>query len=345
MKAAVMISQGNVQVQDVPEPQPKPNQIKVKIAYCGICGSELHSFQPEYQTGIATFRGPARPSAGPRIMGHEAAGTIVEVGSDTKMGYKVGQRVAMDFRSYCGSCYYCRNKMNHFCEHVTPASGGYAEYAVYNEDAIYPVPDDVTMERAATLEPTAVAVHTIDVAALKAGGTLAILGGGPIGMLILEVAVRAGASKILLSEPVESRRALATKLGATWAVDPTKEDLEQVTGKLTNGRGFDTVIDASGKIAVAKQAVKLADNCGTIVWAAMYPGGAELPVIPSYMYARELTIKSVFVSPYCFNRALNMLPTLDLDPLISVKPIEQIHDGINELLKGQGMKVLIKPGK
>jgi 2-desacetyl-2-hydroxyethyl bacteriochlorophyllide A dehydrogenase len=340
-----MVSQGNVQVQDVPEPQPKPNQIKVKIAYCGICGSELHSFQPEYQTGIATFRGPARPSAGPRIMGHEAAGTIVEVGSDTKMGYKVGQRVAMDFRSYCGSCYYCRNKMNHFCEHVTPASGGYAEYAVYNEDAIYPVPDDVTMERAATLEPTAVAVHTIDVAALKAGGTLAILGGGPIGMLILEVAVRAGASKILLSEPVESRRALATKLGATWAVDPTKEDLEQVTGKLTNGRGFDTVIDASGKIAVAKQAVKLADNCGTIVWAAMYPGGAELPVIPSYMYARELTIKSVFVSPYCFNRALNMLPTLDLDPLISVKPIEQIHDGINELLKGQGMKVLIKPGK
>jgi len=345
VKAAVMVSPGNVQVQDVPEPQMKPNQIKVKIAYCGICGSELHAFQPEFQTGIPTFRGPARPSSGPRIMGHEAAGTIVEVGAETKAGYKVGQRVAMDFRCYCGSCYYCRNKMNHFCERVTPASGGYAEYAVYNEDAIYALPDNVTMEQGALLEPTSVAVHTIDLANIKPGGTLAILGGGPIGMLILEVAVRAGASKILLSEPVEGRRALATKLGATWAVDPTKEDLEQVTAKLTDGRGFDTVIDASGKIAVAKQAVKLADNCGTIVWAAMYPGGAELPVVPSYMYARELTIKSVFVSPYCFNRALNMLPTLDLEPLISIKPIEKIHEGIQELLKGQGMKVLIKPGK
>ncbi len=340
-----MVAPGKVEVQDVPEPKIGPNQIKVKIAYCGICGSELHMFQPEYQTGVPTFRGPQRPSSGPRIMGHEASGTIVEVGSATKMGYKVGQRVAMDFRCYCGACYYCRNKMNHFCEHVTPASGGYAEYAVYNEDAIYPLPDDVTLEQGALLEPTAVAVHTVDVAGIKPGSTLAILGGGPIGMLILEVAKRAGASKILLSEPVEGRRKLATELGATWAVDPTKEDLQKVTEKLTEGRGFDTVIDASGKIAVAKQAVNLADNCGTIVWAAMYPGGAELPVVPSYMYARELTIKSVFVSPYCFNRALNMLPTLDLKPLISIKPIENIMDGVNELLKGQGMKVLIKPGK
>jgi len=347
VKAAVMAGPGVVQVQDVPEPDIKPNQIKVKIAYCGICGSELHAFQPEFQTGIATFRIPrgatARPPSGPRIMGHEASGTIVEVGPETRAGYKVGQRVAMDFRCYCGSCYYCRNKMQHFCERVTPASGAYAEYATYNEDAIYVLPDDVSLEEGALLEPASVAVHTIDIAALKPGGTLAILGGGPIGMLILEVARRAGASKILLSEPVEGRRALAEKLGATWTVDPTKEDLEKETEKLTDGRGWDTVIDASGKIAVAKQAVKLADNCGTIVWAAMYPGGAELPVIPSYMYARELTIKSVFVSPYCFTRALNMLPTLDLKPLISIKPIEKIREGIDELLKGQGMKVLIKP--
>ena len=115
--------------------------------------------------------------------------------------------------------------------------------------------------------------------------------------------------------------------------------------KFTDGRGFDIVIDASGVLAVAKQAVSLADSGGTVVWAAMYPGGSELPVVPSYMYARELTIKSVFVSPYCFNRAMNLLPVLDLDPLISIKPIEQIVDGFQSLLKGQGMKVLIKPGK
>ena len=206
MKAAVMVSPGQVEVQDVPEPQIAPDQIKVKIAYCGICGSELHAFQPEFQTGKPTFRGPMR--AGPRIMGHEASGVIVEVGSATRAGYKVGQRVAMDFRCYCGSCYYCRNKKQHFCERVTPASGAYAEYAVYKEDAIYPLPDDVTLEQGALLEPVAVAVHTVDIAAPQPGSTMAILGGGPIGMLILEVARKAGAARILMSEPVAGRREL-----------------------------------------------------------------------------------------------------------------------------------------
>jgi L-iditol 2-dehydrogenase len=338
-----MVSPGNVEVQDVPEPKINPNQIKVKIAYCGICGSELHAFQPEFQTGKPTFRGPQR--SGPRIMGHEASGTIVEVGPDTKAGYKVGQRVAMDFRCYCGSCYYCRNKMQHFCERVTPASGAYAEYAVYNEDAIYVLPDDVTLEQGALLEPVSVAVHTIDIASPKAGSTMAILGGGPIGMLILEVAQKAGAAKILVSEPVEGRRKVAKQLGATRVISPITESLEEVTKEMTGGRGFDVVIDASGKLSVAQQALTLVDNCGTVVWAAMYPGGSELAVVPSFMYARELTIKSVFVSPYCFSRALNLVPTMDLKPLISIKPIENILDGIQSLLKGDGMKVLIKPGK
>jgi 2-desacetyl-2-hydroxyethyl bacteriochlorophyllide A dehydrogenase len=343
MKAAVMMGAGKVEVRDVPEPRVAPNQVKVKIAFCGICGSELHAFDSEYQTGKPTFRGPVRQLSGPRIMGHEASGTIVEVGEDTKAGYKTGQRVAMDFRSYCGSCYYCRNKMQHFCERVTHGSGAYAEYAVYNEDAIYILPDNVSLEEGALLEPVAVAVHTLDIANIKPGSTMAILGGGPIGMLILELARKAGAAKILLSEPVEGRRNIAKQLGASVIVDPTNENLEEVTAKMTEGRGFDTVIDASGKLAVAKQAISLADNCGTIVWAAMYPGGSELPVVPSYMYARELTIKSVFVSPYCFSRALNLLPELDLKLLISIKPIENIVDCFQSLLKGQGMKILIKP--
>lgn len=341
MKAAVMVSPGKLEVQDVPEPQIAPDQIKVKIAYCGICGSELHAFDPEFQTGKPTFRGPMR--TGPRIMGHEASGVIAEVGSETKAGYKVGQRVAMDFRSYCGSCYYCRNKLQHFCERVTPASGAYAEYAVYKEDAIYPLPDFVTLEEGALLEPVSVAVHTVDLAGIKPGGTLAILGGGPIGLLILQVAQKAGASRILVSEPVDGRRELARQLGATVVVNPLKENLEEASMNLTDGRGFDTVIEASGKLAVAKQAVTLADNGGTIVWAAMYPGGSEVSVVPSYMYARELTIRSVFVSPYCFHRAMNLVPQLNLKPLISVRPIEQIVDAFYSLLKGQGMKVLIKP--
>jgi len=340
LKAAVRQS-GNIVVMDIPTPEPGPDMVQVKIAYCGICGSELHSLDPEYTSRRPAFPAPP-PGAPPRAMGHEASGVISKVGSNVKE-YKVGQRVAMNFRSYCGSCYYCRNKMEHYCQAVIPATGSYAEYAVYHKSAIYALPDNVSLEEGALLEPVSVAVHTIDLANIQPGDTLCILGAGPIGLLIQEVAQLAGAAKILVSEPVESRRKLAKDLGATVVVDPLKENLEEAAKQLTEGRGFDTVIEASGKLAVAKQALTLADRCGTVVWAAMYPEDAEVGVAPSVMYHKELTIRGVFVSPYSFPRALNLLPVLKLKPLISVMPIEQIVDAFKGLLAGKGIKVLIKP--
>lgn len=340
MKAAVRTEEGGIEIMDMPEPEIGPEMVKVKIAYCGICGSELHMFDPEYTSRPSQFKRP--PGAGPRIMGHEASGTVAEVGTNVK-GIEIGQRVAMNFRSYCGSCYYCRNKMEHYCQDVIPASGSYAEYAIYHKSAIYGLPDNISLELGALLEPVSVAVHTIDLANIKPGGTVAILGAGPIGLLIQEVAIIAGAAKVLVSEPVASRRELAKKLGATVVVDPINEDLEEAVNQLTGGRGFDTVIDASGKLAVAKQALTLADNCATVVWAAMYPVGVEIGVPASYMYAKELTIKGVFVSPYSFTRALSLLSILDLEPLISIMPLEQINDAFHQLLDGKGLKVLIKP--
>jgi 2-desacetyl-2-hydroxyethyl bacteriochlorophyllide A dehydrogenase len=343
VRAAVVVTPGKMEIRDVPEPKIAPDQIKVKIAYCGICGSDLKMVRHEMETGKSMFGDPPK-SSGPRIMGHEASGTIVEVGPETKAGYKVGQCVAMDFRSYCGSCYYCRNKMQHFCERGKGASGSYAEYAVYNEDDIYLLPDNVSLEEGALLEPASVALHAVDLAGIKAGSTMAIIGGGPIGTLILEVARRAGAAKILVSEPVEGRRKVAEKVGANAVIDPTKEDIETAADRLTDGLGFDTVIDASGTVGGARQAVYLAGKCGTVIWAATYPDGAQLGDLPRYMCGMELTIRSVFVSPYCFSRALNLLPEMDLKPLISIKPLEQISDAFQSLWRGEGMKVLIKPG-
>ena len=343
MKAAIRNESGKLEVQNIPEPEMGPDRIKVKIAYCGICGSELHSIDPEYIARRAPM--PQRPAGAPnrpRVGGHEASGTIAEIGADVK-GFTVGQKVAMNFRSYCGSCYYCRNGMEHYCTAVIPATGSYAEYAVYHKSAVYALPDNVTLEQGALLEPVSVAVHAIDLANIRPGGSLAIMGAGPIGLLLLEVGIIAGAAKVLVSEPVESRRKLAKQLGATVVVDPIKEDLDAASKKLTEGRGFDTVIDASGKLSVCKQALSLADKCGTIVWAAMYPNGAEVPVPPSLMYDKELTIRGVFVSPYTFPRALALLPVLNLEPLISIMPIEQIDEAFHGLLAGKGVKVLIKP--
>jgi 2-desacetyl-2-hydroxyethyl bacteriochlorophyllide A dehydrogenase len=344
MKAAVRNENGEVKVMDVPEPAMDPTDIKVKIAYCGVCGSELHMFDPAFASGMGRpQQKPSAPRPGPRIMGHEASGTIVAIGKECQQGYKVGQKVAMNFRSPCGACYYCRTGKEHFCDRVTPASGGYAEFAVYRENDIYALPDNVSLEEGALLEPVSVAVHTIDLSNIRPGNTVAILGGGPIGLLVLEMALRAGAARTLVSEPTAGRRQMAKQIGADVVVDPTSENVIEAGKKLTDGRGFDTVVEAVGKLPLAEQAVEMADYGGTVVWAAMYPFGAKAGVSPAYMYNHELTIRSVFISPYSFPRSMNLLPKLNLKPWISIMPLSQISEAFQVLLQGKAIKMLIQP--
>ena len=132
-------------------------------------------------------------------------------------------------------------------------------------------------------------------------------------------------------------------MGVDVTVDPLTENLMEATKKLTDGRGFDTVIEAVGKLPLAEQAVEMADYGGTVVWAAMYPAGVKAGVAPSYMYNHELTLRSVFISPYCFPRAMNLLPKLNLKPWISILPLDKINEGFQTLLQGKAIKMLIKP--
>jgi len=336
MKAAVMRGIGNINIEETPEPEVGPNQIKVKIAYCGICGTDPENLEGRF--GLV----PPEAYNQPRILGHEASGTIAEIGSAVE-GYSVGQRVACNFRSTCGACYYCRNGMEHFCRSAEGASGSFAEYAVYPESAVYPLPDDIGLDIGAMLEPVSVAVHAIDQANVYPGSNVAISGGGPIGLLCLEVALRAGATRTLVSEPIAEKRALAKKLGADVVVDPFNEDLETLGLELTDGRGFDTVIEASGSVQAAKQAVSLADNCGTVLWAAVYPKDVEIGVHAFLMYVKELTIRSTFVSPYSFPRALNLLPKLELKSLIThVIPLDDIRQAFDLHKAGKSIKILLK---
>jgi len=337
MRAAVIRGAGNINVEEWPEPEPGPDEIKVKVAYCGVCGTD-----PEILEG-RFGRVTTKESNEPVIIGHEASGTIAAVGENIK-NYKVGQRVACNFRSPCGACYYCRNKMEHFCRSGHHATGAYAEYAIYSEPAVYLLPDDISLEIGALLEPVSVAVHAIDVANVRPGASVAIYGAGTIGLLCMELALKSGASKILISEPVAEKRQLAKKLGADVVVDPLKEDVVEAGKSLTDGRGFDTVIEASGSLDAAKQALSMIDYCGTILWAAVYPRDAEVGVPPSYMYSKELTIRAIFTSPYSFPRALNLLPRLELEPLIThIIPLDEIKKVFETHKTGKSIKILVKP--
>src|SRR4030042_992564 len=144
-KAAVTRSIGVINMEEVPEPETGADQIKVKIAYCGLCGTDPENLEGRF--GLV----PPEAYKQPRVIGHEASGPIAEVGQNIKT-YKVGQRVAMNFGSSCGACYYCRNKMEHFCRRRIPAAGSFAEYAVYPESAMYVLPDDISLEIGALLE-------------------------------------------------------------------------------------------------------------------------------------------------------------------------------------------------
>ena len=156
------------------------------------------------------------------------------------------------------------------------------------------------LEVGAFLEPVSVAVHTIDIARIKVGDSVIITGGGTIGLLALQLAIKSGASKVLVSEPIAEKRQMARHLGADIMVNPLKEDLLAICNNFTDGRGFNVCIEASGIIAIARQLILLAERCGTVVWAATYPSGVDVGVPIEYMYGRELSIHSVLISPYSF---------------------------------------------
>ncbi len=348
MKAVVLRGANDVVVQDMPEPQAAPDQIKVKIAYAGICGSDLHEVvgrsgfgtRPAWMVGRPPA--PRRP-AFPRIMGHEASGTIAELGKDVKGDFQVGQRVAMDFKAYCGSCWYCNNMMQGSCLNPKPSSRSMAEYAVYPEGAVYHLPEGVDLDIGALLEPLTIAVHAMDVGQIRSGDAVIVSGAGPIGLLIMQMAMRSGASKVLVSEPVAERRNLAKQLGADVLVDPLKDDLLEASNRLTDYRGFAVCFEASGRAETAKQLLFLAETGGTVVWAAGYPSDAEVSIAPSFMYSRELKVHSVRVSPYSFPRALQLLPKLELKPLISVRSLDDAPQAFADLLAGKGVKILLQP--
>ena len=360
MKALIVKDFGQLELQDVTAPEPGPDEIQVKIAYTGICGTDPIIVEGKTFGRALPLEGaigwPMKPAPlredvrvmglemrdGLKIIGHEASGTISKMGKDVKAGFKIGQRVAMDFRSTCGVCYYCTNGMPNFCERLAPLSGVMAEYACFKERLIFPLPDDMPMDIGACLEPVSIAVSVLEKAHIKLGDSVIITGGGTIGLLVLQLAIKSGASKVLVSEPIVEKRKLAKQLGADVVVDPLHEDLLAISNKFTDGRGFSVGFETSGKPSIARQLILLARIGGTIVWVATYPPNLDLGVPIFYMHIRELTIHDVMPTLESFPRALQMLPKLDLKPLITIYPFKDAIKAFEAHKKGKDVKIMLQ---
>ena len=329
---------GLIEVRELPGRELTPESIRIKVAYNAICGSEAHGFQSGWVSNMP-------PSTEPRGMGHEVSGVVVEMGEKAKhSGLKIGDRVGANFVHFCGDCYYCLNGMQNFCVNMFEYAGpGCAEYVTWHEQQFYKLPDNLSLKEGCLTEPTGIAMRMMEKLNMKVGENAIICGGGPIGLLALQLLNIYGAANLTLIEPIAARRELAKTFGAVHVIDPINEDVEARCKEITGGRGFDKVLDASGAKVMMPLLLKIADRGATVIYGAMYPSDYELPLnLATYLYTKELTISGVYIAPYVFPRTLNIMPRLNLKPFTEcVFPLDKAHDAMVMQLTGKYPKVLI----
>jgi threonine dehydrogenase-like Zn-dependent dehydrogenase len=219
-----------------------------------------------------------------------------------------------------------------------------SEYVVWHESQVYKLPDDVSLKEGCLLEPTAIAVRIADKLSMKVGQRVAINGGGPIGLLTLQVLKMNGATSLTVFEPVAERREMALEYGADYAIDPIANDVVEESKKITDGRGFDVVVDASGAVKAVKSLLDITAKGGQLLYAAMYPNDFEMPLnLNKYLYLNEITVTGFFVAPYAFPRSLQLLPKMKLDKFTNkVFTIDQPEEAFAAQISGKYPKILIQ---
>ncbi|KAJ9649374.1 hypothetical protein H2201_006588 [Coniosporium apollinis] len=273
MKALRFHGERDLRYEDIPEPQVGKGQVKLKPAWCGICGTDLH----EYLGGpniCPTTPHPITGESVPLTFGHEFSGTVEEVGEGVS-DYKPGDRVVVQPIIYDGTCGACQEGLINCCYSngfvgLTGWGGGLAEHIVVPETALYHLPDNVSLEVGALVEPLAVGWHAVNVSPFKPGDAVLILGGGPIGLSVIQALVSRGADKIIVSEVSRQRQEFAKQFGAHHVLNPLKDDIVAECRRLCENQGVHVVYDAAGVQAGLDQAVHAVRARGTIVNIAVW---------------------------------------------------------------------------
>ena len=332
MRSAVWYGGEDIRIEEMANPPLGPDDVRVRVIASAVCGTDVHSLEGKFPLTVP-----------PRVLGHEFSGIVEEVGSNvTKV--KVGDRVATEPGVVCNSCWYCRNAQEHLCANRTMSPGAFGTHTVLLSRLLWKIPDSMSFDVAAMAEPVACAVHALDLAQMRTGATVAIVGAGGIGLSLLQLCLHSGAVKTVVSEPDPKRRALAKELGADVVLDPRREDPIEGVKDATYGLGADVVFEAVGHPATSELSVKLAGKGGHIVLVGVNPPGAKMQVEPYELYAKELSIVAVYMRPYTLGRALRWLEKLNLEPILGPSyPLEETLAAIHALRDKVGIKPLVKP--
>ena len=349
MKAAVWHAQNDVRIEDVPEPSAGENEVKIRVKWCGICGSDLH----EYRSGPMLIPQKPHPLTGrtpPITLGHEFSGDVVEVGKNVE-NITVGDRVVVNALIYCGQCVYCRSGEYNMCTKLgstgLASDGGFAEFVTVPSYATYKIPQELTYEMGTFVEPLAVAIRAVKRAKARIGNTAAVVGAGPIGLLVQQAAVACGAGKVYAIEPMPGRRELAKKLGATEVLDPSEGDVSKEIHRLTAGMRADVAYECVGNQRAFDTAVRVTGRRGMIVMVGMAIEPLKVPFLRLWGHEKEITTSQGYVDE--FPPAIELLADgrVQVDPMVTskIKLEDLVEKGFQELIKHpeKNMKVLVSP--
>lgn len=330
-----------IEILDRPEPTiARDDHVLLEVGACGVCGSDLHFYEwAPHMRGEITL---------PRILGHEVAGTVIEVGRAVTQ-FKPGDRVVTETWGGCGRCYYCRLGRFNQCMYQTrigqKAEGGMARYVVVPDISLYSIPADMPLDEAAVVEPVGVALHSVERVDLKPGDTVAVIGPGPIGILAAMLADRAGANRVIVLGLAadKARLDLVRRMGYDVVVTDREDPLEAVRSR-TTGRGAELVLDASGGSGTLSLALELVRLGGQIGIVGMSP---EAPFNPSIAALKEVTMYGSFRrQPSTWFRAIKLVASrkIDVRPLITHRVVVAEARGVFEiLLHRDGIKAIIAP--
>ena len=300
MKAAVFHGKHDLRIEQIAVPQIKENEVLVKVAYCGVCGTDVHIFEGD--KGCAEVHPPI-------VLGHEFSGIVAEVGAAVQ-GRKAGDRVNVDPNVLCESCKYCLSAKGHFCEHMTGigtmVNGGFAEYVAVPAKQTHLISEKTDMQSAAMTEPLACCLHGMDLCEIKPGDRVLIIGAGMIGLLMLQLSRLSGAAFVAVSEPVASKREEAKKLGADLCIDPVPMAGGEFE-KLCQSYDFNCVIECAGLTRTIEQAIAAAGKKATVMLFGLTKPDDAVTLKPYDVFSKELTLRSSYINPYTQSRALALI--------------------------------------
>jgi L-iditol 2-dehydrogenase len=344
MKALLLSQYRHLELTDLPVPTPGPDEVLVRVAACGICGSDVHGYD-----GSSGRRIP------PLVMGHEAAGTVASVGKDVK-GLAEGERVTFDSTIYCGACAYCVRGEVNLCDRrqVLGVScgdyrraGAFAEFVIVPERITYKLPDNLSFAEAALLEAVSVAIHAVSLIPIPPNSSALVIGAGTIGLLVQQALRAAGCSRVFVADVDATRLKLSKELGATATLSSGPELMPQLL-KLTEGVGVDIAVEAVGRTETVVAAIDNVRKGGKIVLVGNITPEVTLPL--QKVVSRQILLQGSCASCGEYPKAIELMSAgaIRVKPLISaIAPLEEGPQWFERLYGHEPnlMKVILTPGQ